>query len=72
MKTKLKPEAIGIYHAQSRLQWHAIAFVTTNGEPYLIAAPTRKGVLRHAARHTTATDLIVERINILKGPNKPI
>lgn len=70
MKTKLKPSPAGIYHAQSRLQWHAIAFVTTNGEPYMVAAPTRRGVLKHAARHTIATDLIVERINITKGPKK--
>ena len=68
MKAKLKPSPDGIYHKASRLQWYAVAFVTTNGEPYMVAAPTRRGVLRHAARHTIATDLIVERINITKGP----
>ena len=70
MKTKLKPSATGIYHKSSRLQWHAVAFVTTNGEPYMVAAPTRRGALKHAARHTVATDLIVERINITKGPKQ--
>jgi hypothetical protein len=70
MKTKLKPAPEGIYHAQSRLQWHAVAFMTTQGEPYMVAAPTRRGALKHAARHTAATDLIVERINITKGPKQ--
>jgi hypothetical protein len=72
MKTKLKPEQTGMYHPQSRLQWYAIAFTTDAGKPYLIAAPTRRGAIRHAARHTSATGLIVERINILKGPKNPI
>lgn len=70
MKTKLKTEPTGIYHAQSRLQWYAIAFQTAAGEPYIIAAPTRRGAIRHAARHTAATNLIVERINITKGPKQ--
>ena len=70
MKTNLKPSPEGIYHAQSRLQWYAVAFLTTKGEPYMVAAPTRRGVLRHAARHTIATDLVVERINITKGPKQ--
>jgi len=72
MKTKIKPEQTGMYHAQSRLQWYAIAFETAAGKPYLVAAPTRRSVIRHAAQHTSATNLIVERINILKGPKKPI
>jgi hypothetical protein len=70
MKTNLKPEPTGIYHPESRLQWHAVAFVTAKGEPYMVAAPTRRGAIRHAAKHTIATDLIVERINIKKGPKK--
>ena len=70
MKTKLKPEPTGIYHAQSRLQWYAVAFETAAGEPYIVAAPTRRGAIRHAARHTAATNLIVQRINITKGPKQ--
>lgn len=67
MKTKLQPSPTGIYHQKSRLQWYAVAFVTAKGEPYMVAAPTRRGAIRHAAKHTSATDLIVERINITKG-----
>jgi hypothetical protein len=70
MKTNLKLEPTGIYHKSSRLQWHAVAFVTSGGEPYMVAAPTRRGALKHAARHTAATNLIVERINITKGPKQ--
>ncbi|CAB4152400.1 hypothetical protein UFOVP612_6 [uncultured Caudovirales phage] len=70
MKTKLKPKPTGIYHPQSRLQWYAVAFETAAGEPYIIAAPTRRGAIRHAARHTAATKMIVERINITKGPKQ--
>ena len=68
MKTKIGPSPDGIYNKQSRLQWHAVAFVATNGEPYLVAAPTRRGALAHAYKHTTECNLVVERINIRKGP----
>jgi len=68
MKTKLEPSAAGIYHPQSRLQWYAVGLVDTNGEPYLVAAPTRRGALAHAYKHTTDRNLVVEKINITKGP----
>jgi hypothetical protein len=67
MKTKLEPSPDGIYNKQSRLQWHAVGLVDTNGEPYLVAAPTRRGALAHAYKHTTDRNLVVERINITKG-----
>jgi hypothetical protein len=70
MKTKVKPESVGMYHPQTRLQWYAIAFETAAGEPYIIAATTRKGVIRHALSHTNAKNLIIEKINITKGPKK--
>ena len=68
MKTKLEPSTAGIYHQGSRLQWHAVAFVDSNGEPYLVAAKTRRGALAHAYKHTSERNLVVERINITKGP----
>jgi hypothetical protein len=68
MKTKLEPSPAGIYNKQSRLQWHAVGFVAANGEPYIVAAPTRRGALAHAYKHTTERNLVVERINIRKGP----
>jgi len=68
MKTKLTPSPAGIYHAKSRLQWFAVAFVNTDGEPYLIAAPSIKAVRALAKYHTTARDYTIEKINITKGP----
>jgi hypothetical protein len=67
MKNKLEPSPTGIYNKQSRLQWHAVAFVGESGEPYLVAAPTRRGALAHAYKHTSERNLVVERINIRKG-----
>jgi hypothetical protein len=67
MKTKLEPSPTGIYNKQSRLQWHAVAFVGESGEPYLVAAPTRRGALAHSYKHTSERNLVVERINIRKG-----
>jgi hypothetical protein len=67
MKTQLQPSTTGIYHPKSRLQWYAVAFVNTDGEPYLVASPSIRGVKALAKYHTTARDYTIERINITKG-----
>jgi hypothetical protein len=68
MKTKLQPSPTGIYHEKSRLHWYAVGLVTAAGEPYMVAAPTRRGALAHAYKLTAERTLVVERINITKGP----
>ena len=68
MKT-FEPSPTGIYHPKARITWHAISFVDHNGEAFIIAAPSRSTVLLLAKSHIADTrDLIVEKINITKGP----
>jgi hypothetical protein len=68
MKT-LQPSTTGIYHPKARITWHAISFVDHNGEAFVIAAPSRSSVLLLAKSHIADTrNLIVEKINITKGP----
>jgi hypothetical protein len=71
MKT-LTPSPKGIYHKQTRLRWHAVAFVGRDGEPFLVAASTAKRAAFIAKTHVPdAEDVVIERVEIRKGAINP-
>lgn len=71
MKTTEQPQQ-GIYHKQTRLRWHAVAFVGRDGEPFLIAATTARRAAFLAKTHIPdAKEIQTERIEIRKGAVNP-
>ena len=61
-----------MYHKQTRLRWHAVAFMGRDGEPYLIAATTARRAAFLAKTHVpNAKRLDVEKIEIRKGAANP-
>lgn len=64
MKT-IKPPKQGLYHKQSRLHWHAVAFEGRDGEPFLIAATTAGRAISLAKYHIyDITNVVAEPISI--------